>query len=341
MGFEELKTDFRDNLSSLESIAIGYHSDADGMTAAVILARHLIKQGMAREDIHFYSIKSNGSRSLYDEQLEELDKIDGVLYVDSSTRDIEQISRLVKQGKYVANIDHHGYIEGMENAPTIFINTTDEGIPGRSSSELMQELVGDKNTEWLAQVGLCGDMEEEYDDEYIKMSAKFTNFVGLADKKGKDIGFKDETNTFLNQRCRDVARAVNPILGKLEYFLSGTKAKGTGTYQYNGTTKIIKGDDYTIMEYYFPESEFDLAEILLKTHIPTLEPNTTVVLYTGNETETNIRLYTSADTSIVNCEEICKANGGGGHPKRGGTSTETEGYELVQKITQAVVDCYD
>ena len=346
MNFSELKTRFNQELDDKSKIAIGYHPDADGTTTAALLLKKL---GLGKE-ILLKSI-NNASGSLESEQVERVHEFspEAMIYLDAALRNIDQVEELKQRGIWTGEVDHHGYVAGINEALNLFVNTVDEGVPGRTASELMQNLVGNKETRWLAKVGLCGDVVPGDYDRETQESAKKLNFVGLAQKKGEPLSARDQlaremvlslvgsssAEEFLGtfERYHQVSTEVDQVVDRLK------KAEGRET----GSSDELTTDrfrDETLVRCYFPRGEFNIIEQILKTHLPQMGKDITTLLYTGQEGDFDVRLYTTSQRVALDCGTICRSYGGGGHKHRAGIrSTRGNGEGVMERISNEVIDC--
>lgn len=114
--FFEQAAAFSEFLTKHQKIVCAHHIDADGLTSTVLLVRLvavLSGQTVAsvREKMRFVSI-NNGSRNFDTDQLEKVvalrsEGFAGLIFVDLSPRDTEQLLLLQQAGFSLANIDHH------------------------------------------------------------------------------------------------------------------------------------------------------------------------------------------------------------------------------------------
>ena len=346
------------------SFAFGYHPDADGIDSTAILIKYLRQRAEGLEEVRLFTIDNTG-RTFEPPQLEGVMGMEAVGWIDLSVRSAEQISEVRETGKYVFMIDHHGiytWKEGnisksMADYPDLFINSESLDILGRSASELMQQLVGTQEKEWLDKIGLCGDLIQGDYTPATKKIAEIINLTGLAGRNLEPITKKD-------QFCERI----------VDYLLKSTKAEEVLDYleQDEGITtryhtismlidrirtdivKIENGrpsvEDYLvrtfkrgphkIIEVGLPEQKYDIKEQLLKSHHPSLGENTTMIVHTPFEGETKVAVYTSVP-DVVDCEPVCIKNGGGGHHSRGGLTLPTTDPQAVHKVTESVLACYD
>ncbi len=347
MDFHQIRDLLHAELQKRNRIVLAHHIDADGLTATAIMI-HFLKG----KTIKYMSINNKG-RCLEQQQLQDVYgfKAEAVIMLDCAQKDPSPAQKLVKKGIYVISIDHHGYTPDIKAASNLFVNTVDKEIPGKTAAGLTQELVGNKETEWLAQIGLCGDLVPGTYTTKVQECATIINFAGLIEKRGAPLTTRDNNCYKLIQlllenkdekelldKCKrkspspdyavvrkEVDKAVEELI-ELE-----TKKDPKLLF---GAAKVIRQKQGLFILYEYPFQGFNTIEQVLKEHMPLMKGNTTIILCTGDEDLEELRVYTTKQG--MDCGKICRKYGGGGHPNRAGTAYKKreKKEEIIAELLQ-------
>jgi oligoribonuclease NrnB/cAMP/cGMP phosphodiesterase (DHH superfamily) len=336
-------------LKGLKSVAIGYHPDADGISATAILVKYLQKNDMQRKAMDFYPVDSV-QRTFEREHLEDIlaKKRDAIVCIDYSVTRYEQLYFLSKKFKNVIYIDHHRYQKELEKIPYLYINSTQFLQLTQpqlfTASKLMNSLLYDTSNDWLELTGLDGDIAiQSILNSPIYTASRMLNLLGLVKEQTKDLhsitkcrnglidlllssqnvfDFLDKikTDSFLNNLYENITKDIEinlDILRKLE------------------PTVSLKNNKIFIHEIKSPH-KFELAEHILKAHIRHLKYNETFVIYSSENNHASLRIYTSNDK--IDCEYIIKQFLGGGHKNRAGVTDMPLTSMNINMIIETIIE---
>ncbi len=181
------------------------HYDADGLSAAGILAKLLVE---LNADFHFTIL-----RQLERETIKELAKesYSSYVFTDFGSGQLPQLEEiLLDNGKEALVIDHHQPVEIESNKSLLHINAHEIGIDGSREisgsgmTYLIAREVGSRDLSYLAVVGALGDMQ----DKDGKLIGKNREILEECEKEGT---IKSEID------LRFFGRFTRPLYKAMEY----------------------------------------------------------------------------------------------------------------------------
>jgi nanoRNase/pAp phosphatase (c-di-AMP/oligoRNAs hydrolase) len=330
-NFTEVQTALIKSLKDRKHVAIGYHPDADGMTATAILIKYLTKTGITVDNIGLYPVDNIG-RTFELEHLNDIleKKYDTIICTDYSVTKYEQLFYLSKKLSNIIYIDHHRYQPELEQIPYLYINSNqfpELTMPQLfTASKLMNSLLYNPSNDWLELVGLDGDVAiQSLQGSPISEASQRLNMLGLVKQQTLDLASLTERRNKLIHHLLDSETVFDFLdqfnadakLSKLyKSILSDIDINIKALLELKET--VLLDNNMIYVHEIMSPNKFEIAEHVLKAHIKHLKYNETFVIYSYYGQNITFRIYSS--NLMIDCEQIARRFYGGGHRNRAGVT---------------------
>lgn len=345
--FQEIRVKFEHILKGRRCLAIGYHSDADGMCSTALLVHFLLKRGHVREELVLYPVNTP-QRLFSPEQEAEIivGKSDLVFYLDLANQHADQMQRFRKQGLCVVSIDHHHFPDGWPEVFDLYIHPPHAA----ATVEIMKEFVEAKNGEWLVAVGQAGDgVLPVHPDPTVTEVAHVLNVLGLIQRD-------DEPRSVRDHRCQTLLELLLTS-SHPEMFLKQVKQQKDIWKLYQTVSRDITQNierlrtlaptlslgSHRVFKYSLEVlSGYEIIGQVLKGHLPFAENNATSIMV-QELTAKSFQVFLSSTNPRVDCGKIAVAHGGGGHINRAGFRSDGGNLDqivegMIQVITTSLIE---
>jgi hypothetical protein len=333
-----------DILSKGKTFALAYHPDADGFCSTKILIQHLIESGVDRKNISFYPINEN-DRLLSKYQEEDILKrnFDTVIYIDLCNQYPEQFERLRTKVKYIISLDHHYFKEGWETNFDVYINSKffDELTKPQvhTASKLLNTIFYNTKNDWLEIIGLEGDVAVPSMPGTASAEAtQILNMLGLIERCDEHHGITDNRrNDLLN--CLIDSENIPSFLNNFRKNMQLKQLYAGVAQDISCNTESLKSlpaqqtcHSHKIFTYQITaKSGYEIIGLILKEFFPFIGYNSTYILHQELQTKGDYQIFLCSSSPLVNCFQIAKERGGGGHTNR-------SGFGLYQKSLPSMLD---
>lgn len=343
MFIKEKQLQYENYLKSLkkeDKIALMYHTDADGVCSAVIIAKTIEIIRGKPVDYPFsqgkeYTLSESTLNLLRDGKYNKFILVD--LSVDSEYKKIREIEAFAD----VLIVDHHEFSRDLSSDKTTFINafnTTEKKGAAYPASKLIYDLslniVNIENLDWVVCAGIIGDIGFNHWKDFINSTlTKYNETItenGPQNIFGKITGLVNSAriyNPSNMQECYEIvynAQSYKDVLSNkklIEYKLAVKEE----TNQLVEDFKKIKGENGLYIYIIHPRFNIGstLSTILSMDYIS--RDNTLVVIADNDEDLISISARRQDSKSRMNIllqeaiKDIPNATAGGHIPAAGGT----------------------
>lgn len=340
---------FISNLTSKDNIALMHDTDADGITAAVIVAKSLEKKGLKVKSFLLQDHSSN--RSITNNFLENIKQknITKLICVDIALEDFIDANKITIP---VLVIDHHQSINHNTFAnysvykPSMVQDELkdDEVCAANLAYKLFETIVDVKDLDWIVSIGIIGDYTFKQEKEFLKVIFEKYNIKEEENIFDTRIGLAVQHITFANCMRNDKAihKAVQAVINasNIEETMTNLKDFEVVSKEINRAVdefeekKEILAKDLLLYIYSSPYKINSPVSSIISTKyfnntILTLQELEGVYKISARRQDKTVNMGTLLNQAT---EDLENANGGGHIPAAGGQIQRNDLDTFINKV---------